>query len=181
MSALTLSLLEHVVACLVPRRHYSAWSIRNGSRGPREPPSETSPKCINREGLGKRRTGTRKRRSKIICHSNVYICGWNSMMSPDNAAWNGLFLRILPNESWFSFLRWGVGATVKGLRLHYICLQVSSYVPNSAVYIAADFAFYFTNFETFLYWRTRTIIKLTTPENTITYHNALCLSPQNFA
>ena len=23
--------------------------------------------------------------------------------------------------------------------------------------------------------------ELTTPENTITYHNALCLSPQNFA
>ena len=60
MSALTLSLLEHVVACLVPRRHYSAWAIRNGSRGPSEPSSETSPKCINREGLGKRRTGTRK-------------------------------------------------------------------------------------------------------------------------
>ena len=24
-------------------------------------------------------------------------------------------------------------------------------------------------------------VQLTTPENTITYHNALCLSPQNFA
>ena len=109
MSALTLSLLEHVVVCLVPRRHYSASSIRNGSCGPSEPSSETSPKCINREGLGKRRTGTRKRRGEIICHSNVYICGWNPMMSPDNAAWYCLFLRILPNESWFSFLRWGVG------------------------------------------------------------------------
>ena len=31
--------------------------------------------------------------------------------------------------------------------------------------------------------RARDILKteLTTPENTITYHNALCLSPQNFA
>ena len=35
---------------------------------------------------------------------------------------------------------------MKGLRLHYMCLQVSSYVPNSAVYIAADFAFYFQQF-----------------------------------
>ena len=25
-----------------------------------------------------------------------------------------------------------------------------------------------------------TALELTTPENTITYHNALCLSPQNF-
>ena len=58
VSALTLSLLEHVVACLVPRPHYFAWPIRFGSRGPSEPSSETSPKCINREGLGKRRTGT---------------------------------------------------------------------------------------------------------------------------
>ena len=46
------------VACLVPRPHYSAWLIRFGLRDPSEPSSETSPKCINREGLGKRRTGT---------------------------------------------------------------------------------------------------------------------------
>ena len=76
VSVLTLSLLEHVVAYLLPRPHYSAWLIRFGLRGPSEPSSDTSPKCINREGLGKRRTGTRKwRRGEIICHSNVYIRG----------------------------------------------------------------------------------------------------------
>ena len=99
VSALTLSLLEHVVACLVPRPHYSAWPIRFGSRGPSEPSSDTSPNYINREGLGKPRTGTRKRRGENICQSNVYICGWNPMMSPDNAAWHYLFLRILQKES----------------------------------------------------------------------------------
>ena len=42
---------------LVPRPHYSARTKRFGSRGPSV---NTSPKGIDREGLGKRRTGTRQ-------------------------------------------------------------------------------------------------------------------------
>ena len=50
--------------CLVPRPHYFALPKRFGSRGPSENvsrpfASDTSPKWIDREGLGKRRTGTR--------------------------------------------------------------------------------------------------------------------------
>ena len=33
----------------------------------------------------------------------------------------------------------------------------------------------------FLFQTNSTVVKLTTPESIITYHNALCLSPQNFA
>ena len=51
--------------CLVPRPHYFALPKRFGSRGPSENvsrpfASDTSPKWIDREGLGKRRTGTRQ-------------------------------------------------------------------------------------------------------------------------
>ena len=42
-------------ACLVPRPHYCARPMRFGSRGPKN----FSPKCIDWEGLGRRRTGTR--------------------------------------------------------------------------------------------------------------------------
>ena len=51
--------------CLVPRPHFSSRPKRFGSRGPCENvsrpfASDTSPKRIDREGLGKRRTGTRQ-------------------------------------------------------------------------------------------------------------------------
>ena len=60
----TCSVAVRVVPCLVPRPHYSARPKRFGSRGPIENvsrpfASDTSPKWIDREGLGKRRTGTR--------------------------------------------------------------------------------------------------------------------------
>ena len=48
------------VTCLVTRPHYYARPMRFGSRGPRKFFSDTSPKCIDREGLGRRRTGTRQ-------------------------------------------------------------------------------------------------------------------------
>ena len=44
--------------CLVPRPHYYARPMRFGSRDPFV--SDTSPKCIDREGLKRRRTGTRQ-------------------------------------------------------------------------------------------------------------------------
>ena len=48
--------LSHgVIFCLVPRPHYYAWPMRFGSRGPRKFVSDTSPKCIDREGLKRRR------------------------------------------------------------------------------------------------------------------------------
>ena len=47
-------------SCLVPRPHYHARPMPFGSRGPRKFVSDTSPKCIDREGLKKRRTGTGK-------------------------------------------------------------------------------------------------------------------------
>ena len=149
MSALTLSLLEHVVACLVPRRHYSAWSIRNGSRGPSEPSSETSPKCINREGL-------EQRRIRIIGNVVARLFVTQTFISVDEIPWSHqttplrtiYFWRFYKRKVDFLFCGrgGGGGATVKGLRLYYIYLQVSSYVPNSAFYIAADFAFYFYQF-----------------------------------
>ena len=47
--------------CLVPRPHYCARPARFESRGPSEPiVSDTSPKSIDREGLRRRRTGTRQ-------------------------------------------------------------------------------------------------------------------------
>ena len=49
--------------CIVPRNHYCARPMRFGSRGPSEsrPFSfDTSPKCIDREGLRRPRTGTRQ-------------------------------------------------------------------------------------------------------------------------
>ena len=45
--------------CLVPRPHYSAGTKRFGLRGPSE---NTSPKWIDREGLGKHRIETRQRK-----------------------------------------------------------------------------------------------------------------------
>ena len=54
-----------VDSCLVPRPHFSSRPKRFGSRGPCENvsrpfASDKSPKRIDREGLGKRRTGTRQ-------------------------------------------------------------------------------------------------------------------------
>ena len=46
--------------CLVPRPHYYARPMRFGSRGPAVRLSDTSPKFIDREGLERRRTGTRQ-------------------------------------------------------------------------------------------------------------------------
>ena len=46
--------------CQVPRPYYCARTMYFGSRGPSKIFSITSPKCIDREGLGKRRIG-------IIC------------------------------------------------------------------------------------------------------------------
>ena len=46
-----------VNSCLVPRPHYCARPIRFGSSGPSEfTSSDTSPNCIDREGLGRRCT-----------------------------------------------------------------------------------------------------------------------------
>ena len=44
-----------VCRCLVRRPHYSARLIRFGSRGP----SEFSPKCLDRDCVGRRRIGTK--------------------------------------------------------------------------------------------------------------------------
>ena len=48
------------VSCLVPRPHFYAWLMPFGSRGPSEFVSDTSPKFIDREGLGRYSTGTRQ-------------------------------------------------------------------------------------------------------------------------
>ena len=49
-----------VFRCLVHRPHYSARLMRLGSRGPREFFfSDTPPKCLHRDCVGRRRTGTR--------------------------------------------------------------------------------------------------------------------------
>ena len=60
------------VHCLVPRPQYCAWPMRFGSRGPRKllavsRPfiSDTSPECIDREGLDRRRTGIRQARPHV--------------------------------------------------------------------------------------------------------------------
>ena len=60
----------YFLPCLVPRPHYYARPMRFGSRGQRKflrpSPgsrpfvSDTSPKCIDREDLERRRTGTRQ-------------------------------------------------------------------------------------------------------------------------
>ena len=61
--------MERPLFAKSPWRHYSARPIRFGSRGPsqvlrefisRPFVSDTSPKCIDREGLGRCRTGTRQ-------------------------------------------------------------------------------------------------------------------------
>ena len=55
-----------VFRCLVHRPHYSARLMRLGSRGPREFFfSDTPPKCLHRDCVGRRRTGTR--------YGNVYL------------------------------------------------------------------------------------------------------------
>ena len=69
---LTPSLFFTDYPCLVPRSHFSSRPKRFGSRGPCENvsrpfASDTSPKRIDREGLGKRRTGTRQRLSLVQC------------------------------------------------------------------------------------------------------------------
>ena len=50
------------MSCLVPRPQYYASVIRFGSRGPGRKVfvQDTSPKSIDREGLGESRTGTRQ-------------------------------------------------------------------------------------------------------------------------
>ena len=60
-----LTIKEPFSPCLVPRPHYSVRPKRFGSRGPcknvsRPFASDTSPKQIDQEGLGKRDTGTRQ-------------------------------------------------------------------------------------------------------------------------
>ena len=55
-----------VCQCLVHRPHYSARLTRFGSPGPSEFFfSDTPPKCLHRDCVGRRRTGTR--------HGNVYV------------------------------------------------------------------------------------------------------------
>ena len=54
-----------VCRCLVRRPHYSARLMRFGSRGPSEFFSDTSPKCLHRDCVGRRRTETR--------HGNVHL------------------------------------------------------------------------------------------------------------
>ena len=55
-----------VCRCLVHRPHYSARLTRFGSRGPSEFfSSDTPPKCLHRDCVGRRQTGTR--------HGNVYV------------------------------------------------------------------------------------------------------------
>ena len=51
---------QSLVPCLVPRPRFSSRPKRFGSRGLCENASDTSTKRIDREGLGKRRTGTRQ-------------------------------------------------------------------------------------------------------------------------
>ena len=60
--------------CLVPRPHFSSRPKRFGSRGPCENvsrpfASDTSPKRIDQEELGKRRTGTRQKMTHETCHA----------------------------------------------------------------------------------------------------------------
>ena len=59
-----LTITEPFSPYIVPGPHYSMWPKRFGSRGPCQNVSrpftlDTSPKQIDQEGLGKRRTGTR--------------------------------------------------------------------------------------------------------------------------
>ena len=128
MSGLTLSLLEHVVACLFPRPHYSAWPIRFGSRGPSEPSSDTSPKCINREGLGKRRTGT-------IGNAVARLFVTQTFISVDEIPWChqttplGTIYFLGFYKTNVNFLFCGEGGLpqlgVKGLRrLHYLLTSI---------------------------------------------------------
>ena len=63
------------IHCLVPRPHFSSWPKGFGSRGPCEHvsrpfASDTSPKRIDQQGLGKRRTGTRQRYTEVQCKCN---------------------------------------------------------------------------------------------------------------
>ena len=51
---------QSLVPCLVPRPRFSSRPKRFESRGLCENASDTSTKRIDREGLGKRRTGTRQ-------------------------------------------------------------------------------------------------------------------------
>ena len=53
-----LSAFLYLTTSLVPRPHHSARPLRFRSRGPFV--SDTSPKCIDREDLGRRRTANRK-------------------------------------------------------------------------------------------------------------------------
>ena len=65
--------LSHgVIFCLVPRPHYYARPMRFGSRGPRKFVSDTSPKCIDREGLKRRRTGLGKGYIDVTKHKHKH-------------------------------------------------------------------------------------------------------------
>ena len=63
MSLLFDILETNTVFCIVARLHYSTRPMRFGSRGPFV--SDTSPKCIDRENLGRRPTG--KGNTEISC------------------------------------------------------------------------------------------------------------------
>ena len=161
MSALTLSLLEHVVACLVPRRHYSAWSIRNGSRGPSEPSSETSPKCINREGL-------EQRRIRIIGNVVARLFVTQTFISVDEIPWSHqttplrtiYFWRFYKRKVDFLFCGRGGGGGVlqwKGWGYTIFTYKYLLMFRTALFTSLLILLFTSTNFETFLYWRTRTI------------------------
>ena len=60
-----LSTFLYLTTSLVLRPHHSARPLRFGSRGPFV--SDTSPKCIDREGLRRRSTGTRQPYDQSTC------------------------------------------------------------------------------------------------------------------
>ena len=66
---LTVHLCVH--PCLVPWPHYYAWPMHFGSCGPFL--SDTSPKCIDREGLERCRTGTRRRQPISLHHRDTNV------------------------------------------------------------------------------------------------------------
>ena len=71
-------------SCLVPRPHYYAQPMRFGSCGPRKfsrpfiSDLDTSPKCIDREGLKRCRTGTRQ----VAENSSLPQCMWDTLNLP---------------------------------------------------------------------------------------------------
>ena len=70
-------------SCLVPRPHYYAQPMHFGSSGPRKFSrpfvSDTSPKCIDPEGLERRRTGTRQ----VAENRSLPQCMWDTLNLPN--------------------------------------------------------------------------------------------------